>query len=319
MINEPESLRRFKGNGLPPDGDATRRFPYLAGPELARAVNIALALHRPLLIKGAPGCGKTTLAAAIVHELGLDTDKDFHRWHIKSTSRARDGLYTLDMVRRLQDAQLHRERAQKLAPYLAFGPLGKALSSESESVVLIDEIDKADIDFPNDLLHELDKQEFTIEELDADEAGENGRVLRKNYRSKTPPIIVITSNDEKELPDAFLRRCVFCFIRFPGEAELVEILSVNLLKLGFDAQRVSLARDIFTRAARHLIKIQEQEGQWRKTPATSELIDWVGILLRRSIDAAQLDEKLKLVELPEWPMLFKHQQDLNLAQKGSLG
>jgi MoxR-like ATPase len=293
MMNKAESLQRFKGNGLPPDGNVERRFPYIAGEELVRAVNIALALHRPLLIKGAPGCGKTSLAAAIVHELAIDPENDFHRWHIKSTSRARDGLYTLDMVRRLQDAQLHRERAQRLAPYLSFGPLGKALSSQSESLVLIDEIDKADIDFPNDLLHELDKQEFSIEELDADEQSENGRALQKNYRSTTPPVIVITSNDEKELPDAFLRRCVFCFIPFPDEANLVEILSVNLLNLGFDARRVQLARDIFSRAAKHLLKIQEHEGQWRKTPATSELIDWVGILLRRSTEASEIDESRK--------------------------
>src|SRR5271166_5830535 len=146
-MNPNASLKRYRGNGLPPNDDASRKYHYLAGPALVRAVNIAIALRRPLLVKGAPGCGKTCLAASIAHELGLPPERQLHRWNVKSTSRARDGLYTIDMVRRLQDVQLHHESAWRIAPYLSFGPLGRALSGASESVVLIDEIDKADLDF----------------------------------------------------------------------------------------------------------------------------------------------------------------------------
>jgi MoxR-like ATPase len=317
MMNPDASLRRYRGNGLPPNNDASRVYPYLAGPELVRAVNIAIALQRPLLVKGAPGCGKTCLAASIAHELGLHLDTQLHRWNVKSTSRARDGLYSIDMVRRLQDVQLGRQSAQRLAPYLSFGPLGRALSGATESVVLIDEIDKADIDFPNDLLYELDKNEFSIDELDGDETSDGAVVLRKTYSSATPPIILITSNDEKELPDAFLRRCIFCFIPFPTSDELIEIVRVNLLNLGFDPKRVQLARDLVLRAAERLLRIQAQSGQWRKTPATSELIDWVSILLREDVETTALAKERKIAELPDVQVLFKHQQDLELMRKGA--
>src|SRR6185437_11661636 len=174
---------------------------------------MAIYLGRPLLVKGPAGCGKTKLAESIAYELG---HLHVHKWHVKSTSRARDGLYTIDMVRRLQDAQLKKDEAQHLTPYLRFGPLGDALRSGRESVVLIDEIDKADIDFPNDLLRELEAKEFTVEELDEQDLtpAERQAGYRRTYTG-AKPVIVITSNDEKDLPDAFLRRCLFHWIEFP--------------------------------------------------------------------------------------------------------
>jgi len=208
-------------------------------------------------------------------------------------------------VRRLQDVQLRREKAQTLAPYLRFGPLGEALRSESESVVLIDEIDKADIDFPNDLLRELEEKAFTIEELDPSEAG----TLPRTYQASRAPIIVVTSNDEKDLPDAFLRRCVYYYIPFPKREVLIEFVLVNLPDAGLD-------RELVSRAAGHLLRLQAKAGQWRKVPATSELIDWVEILHRRGVDVEALDESRELAALPDWPLLFKRREDLRLLQNG---
>jgi MoxR-like ATPase len=292
---------RYRGKGLPPDNDESRRYPYLADHRLAEVVNMAIVLERPLLLKGPAGCGKTRLAGSIAHELGVP----LHEWFIKSSSRARDGLYIIDMVRRLQDAHMKRRRAQRLEPYLRFGPLGEALRADTESVVLIDEIDKADIDFPNDLLRELDEKKFGIEELDPAETTA-GR-LRHTYVSKRSPIIVITSNAEKELPDAFLRRCLFYYIRFPDKAQLIEIVKLNTSGLDID-------EGLIKKAVERLDQMRKIGG-FRKDPATSELIDWVRILYHWGVDVSKLGDAVKLTGLPHWQMLLKDDQDIARVER----
>jgi len=300
-----KNTNRFRGDGLPPDGDETRRFPYLADPDLTRTVNIAIHLGRPLLVKGPPGCGKTTVAEAISHELGLP----LHAWYIKSTTRAIDGLYTVDVVRRLQDAQRGDPRAQQITPYLKLGELGKALQRTGESVVLLDEIDKADIDFPNDLLRELDQKQFTIEEIDDDALSdeEKQKGWRRTWGGDSRPIVIITSNDEKELPDAFLRRCVFHWIDFPDIEPLIEIVRLNTPGL-------DIPERLIRNAAHQLDKFREIEGV-RKKPATSELIDWVRVMYAWGAKPEDLAEKVRLTNLPYWKVLFKHQQDSVLVTR----
>ncbi len=307
MATTPQA--RFRGTGAAPE-DPNDTIGYIADRSLAKAVNIAIELGRPLLVKGPPGSGKTRLAEAVKHELGLP----LHRWYVKSTSRARDGLYTIDVVRRLQDAQRQDRRAQRLTPYIRFGPLGEALRSNRESVVLIDEIDKADIDFPNDLLRELDERKFTIEELNEADLTRKERAAgwRRTYGEAAPgeppprPIVIITSNDEKELPDAFLRRCVFHYIKFPDPEALLDIVRVNLPH--FDLEESLVRRAITT-----LDRFREIEGV-RKRPETSELIDWVRILHTWGADLSPLDEQPPLGDLPHWEVLYKHQRDAQVIR-----
>lgn len=275
-------------------------FPYIPDADLIDAVNMAIMLKRPLLVKGPPGCGKTKLAASVAAELGLGKPYD---WSVKSTSKARDGLYSIDIVRRLHDVQFHNSRAERLINYISFGPLGKAFSSGKEAVVLIDEIDKADIDFPNDLLRELDEKTFTIEELDENDltSEEHAQGWRKTYDAKdTAPIVIITSNDEKELPEAFLRRCIFHYIDFPRPEQLINIVKVNTRSMNVDEHLVE-------QAIQRLVEIRSM-GNLRKQPATSELIDWVNVLHTWEVTADQLKPSA-VMELPYWKILFKHQQD----------
>ena len=301
------SITRYRGDGISPNGDANHPFPYLADEKLAKVVNMAIYLQRPLLVKGPAGCGKTKLAESIAHELG---GLLVHKWHVKSTSRAKDGLYTIDMVRRLQDAQLEKPKAQRLTPYLRFGPLGDALRAYGESVVLIDEIDKADIDFPNDLLRELEAKEFTVEELDEQDLTpeDHSRGYRKTYTG-AKPIIVITSNDEKDLPDAFLRRCIFHWIEFPEPGRLLDIVRVN-------APGLELETTLIERAIARVIDLRTIEGV-RKKPATSELIDWILILHSWGVDIDALDQNRRFSELPHWEVLYKHQADLQRVRRAA--
>jgi MoxR-like ATPase len=259
--------------------------PYLPSEELVSVVNLSIFLEkRPLLIKGDPGSGKTRLARAIADELNLP----YFAWHIKSTSRARDGLYTYDAVRRLHDAQLTRTagegspRVDDISFYIKMGVLGQAFQSEKRAVVLIDEIDKADIDFPNDLLLELDEQRFVIEET-----GEE-------VNAKHPPILIITSNDEKDLPDAFLRRCVFYYIEFPSPAQLVAIINAHFKDASPKLVDASVDRFIQLRQA-----MEKDKGKAGKKVSTSELLDWFAILNQYPEDEAlkRLKGKLPFAEV----------------------
>ncbi|MBE7383829.1 MAG: MoxR family ATPase [Leptolyngbya sp. SIO1E4] len=253
---EPETFDTKTGRFL---------YPYFPNPDLVEAVNLAILLERPLLIKGEPGCGKTRLAYAIAYELNLP----IYTWYVKSTSIAKDGLYTYDTVGRLKDAQLAasgRLTEQEIKEidlpdtYLKLGALGEAFKSEERAVVLIDEIDKADIDFPNDLLLELDEKRFFIQEI------------KTEIKAKEPPIVIVTSNDEKELSDAFLRRCLFQYLEFPAKETLAKIIK-NLFK--------DLSDPILDKATERFLKLrasmENREGLGKKI-STSELIDWVNVM-----------------------------------------
>ncbi len=249
--------------------------PYLAAPELVEVVNLAIYLERPLLLRGEPGCGKTRLAERVGYDLGLD----FEEWYIKSTSRARDGLYIYDSIGRLRDAYLSRldgansngEPVLSASPrnYVSPGPLGKAFANQRRTVVLIDEIDKADIDFPNDLLRELEERRFTVEETS------------EEVVANAPPIVFITSNNEKDLPDAFLRRCLFHYVDFPTHNQLVAIVSAHFP--GTPEELLAAAVKRFEALRNQMV---EDKGAAGKRVSTSELIDWFRALRRHPDDEA---------------------------------
>jgi MoxR-like ATPase len=262
---------------------------YLPDESLIEAVKLAIYLQRPLLLKGEPGCGKTRLAQAVAYELDLP----YEAWYIKSTSKARDGLYTFDTLGRLRNTQLAAVRrdfqyADDPTKYVQLGPLGRALNNVKRTVVLIDEIDKADIDFPNDLLLELDEKRFIIEETG------------QEIWAEVAPIVFITSNEEKDLPDAFLRRCLFHYIEFPDRARLIEIVNAHISDL--PEPLVNAAIDRF-------IKLREEmneKGAAGKKVSTSELIDWLRVLHRYPQDEAMQMLKGKL---PYAGVLLKNWDD----------
>src|SRR5438874_300969 len=252
---------------------------YLTSESLQAAVNCALALQRPLLVKGEPGTGKTLLAEAIASGLGLK----LLTWNVKSTTRAQDGLYVYDTVQRLYDSRFGDGDVRDIKRYIRHGPLGEAFASQSRVVLLIDEIDKADIEFPNDLLHELDRMRFVVTET-GDEV-----IARER------PVVVITSNAEKELPDAFLRRCVFHFIEFPENDLMARIVRVH---------HPDLDQRLLDQTLRAFYSLRDVDGL-RKRPSTSELIDWIAVLRRAGIASVELD-----AGMPFLGALLKREQDL---------
>jgi len=258
---------------------------YIVSPELQNIVNVAIALERPLLIKGEPGTGKTLLAHAIAEALG----KQLFIWNIKSTTKALDGLYQYDTVLRLNDSRFGAKsrNIENIEDYIKIGKLGQAFQADTQVVILIDEIDKADPEFPNDLLQELDTMEFFIPELN--------RTLKAKHR----PIVIITSNSEKELPDAFLRRCVFHYIDFPDQSLMEKIVRVHYPNLKDTLLSVCLSHFYALRAL----------GQLRKKPSTSELLDWIGILLKAGITEGELKKKLPFIGT-----LVKKENDLNYVK-----
>jgi len=263
---------------------------YVASEDLMAAVNAAIVLSRPLLIKGEPGTGKTLLAGEIARAL----DKPLFEWHIKSTTRAAQGLYEYDAVSRLRDSQLGDPRVADIRNYIVKGTLWEAFTCEVQPVLLIDEIDKADIEFPNDLLRELDRMEFYVYET------------RETIRARHRPIIVITSNNDKELPDAFLRRCFFHYIRFPDEATLRRIVGVHFADLKADLLHAALAT---------FFRVRDTPGL-KKKPSTSEFLDWLKLLVADELTPEQLrgDDAKSLIP-PLHGALLKNEQDLHLFEQ----
>lgn len=262
---------------------------YVATDDLKVAVNAAITLERPLLVKGEPGTGKTELARQISNALGVE----ILEWNIKSTTKAQQGLYEYDAISRLRDSQLGDARVNDIKNYIKRGKLWQAFTSDERVVLLIDEIDKADIEFPNDLLQELDKMEFYVYET--------GETVKAKHR----PIIIITSNNEKELPDAFLRRCFFHYIRFPDTETMVKIVDVHF---------PNIKKDLLEEALMQFYKIRETPNL-KKKPSTSEVLDWLKLLLSEDLSADVL-RKSAAQNLPKMHgALLKNEQDVHLFER----
>lgn len=264
-----EKLKKFKGSE-----------DYVVTQELMNAVNVAIALQKPLLIKGEPGTGKTMLAESISEALNMK----LLVWNIKSTTKAQEGLYVYDTVQRLYDSQFGEGDVANIKKYIKLGTLGEAFTSDEQVVLLIDEIDKADLEFPNDLLWELDKMEFYVTET------------KETIKTKTRPIVIITSNAEKELPDAFLRRCIFHYIEFPTREKMEEIVDVH-----FDC----INDNLLNQAMDAFYKIREMRDIQKK-PSTSELLDWLQALMLSGIDVERIT-----AEIPYAGVLLKKNQDID--------
>lgn len=263
---------------------------YVATDDLMLAVNAAITLERPILIKGEPGTGKTQLAAEVASALG----RPLFEWHIKSTTKAQQGLYDYDAVARLRDSQLGDDRVHDIANYIVRGKLWDAFAADEQPVLLIDEIDKADIEFPNDLLQELDRMEFFVYETK--------QVIAARHR----PIVIITSNNEKELPDAFLRRCFFHYIKFPDEKTMQDIVHVHF---------PDIKKSLLKEALDAFYKVRAVPGL-KKKPSTSELLDWIKLLLAEDIPASALrDQDNKKAIPPLHGALLKNEQDVHLFEQ----
>ncbi len=263
---------------------------YIVTEELSLAVNAAITLERPLLIKGEPGTGKTMLAEQIAESL----NKSLIRWHIKSTTKAQQGLYEYDAVSRLRDSQLGDSRVEDINNYIKKGVLWDSFVAKEKPVLLIDEVDKADIEFPNDLLLELDKMEFYVYET------------KQNIVAKERPIVIITSNNEKDLPDAFLRRCFFHYIRFPDEETMKSIIEVHFPKI---------KKKLINSALKSFFELREVNGI-KKKPSTSELIDWIKLLLAEDISPDVLrDNNSKNALPPLYGALLKNEADVHMFER----
>ena len=276
---------RFNGNA---GFDGTDR--YVATGDLAVAVNAAVTLGRPLLVKGEPGTGKTMLAVEVARALG----RPLIEWHVKSTTKAQQGLYEYDAVARLRDSQLGDARVHDVANYIVRGKLWEAFASGDRPVLLIDEIDKADVEFPNDLLLELDRMEFFVYET------------KETVRALTRPIVIITSNNEKELPDAFLRRCFFHYIRFPDADTMRAIVDVHHPKL---------KKHLLERALQVFFDLRDVPGL-KKKPSTSELLDWIKLLVAEDVppEALRSDDRKTSIP-PLYGALLKNEQDVHLLER----
>ena len=262
---------------------------YITTEDLEMAVNAAINLEKPLLVKGEPGTGKTELAKQVAIKLGLK----LFEWNIKSTTKAHQGLYEYDAVSRLRDSQLGDKKVNDIKNYIKKGTIWSAFSSKEKAVLLIDEIDKADIEFPNDLLHELDKMKFLVYET--------GEVISANKR----PIVIITSNNEKELPDAFLRRCFFHYIQFPDHETLSKIINVHF---------PDIKKNLLQSALEVFFDIREVPGL-KKKPSTSEILDWIKLLLVEDISVTDLKKEPKDMLPILYGALLKNEQDVQLFEK----
>ncbi len=272
------------------EGKFTGTSSYIATDDLMMAVNAAVTLERPILVKGEPGTGKTQLAIEIAKSL----NKPLYEWHIKSTTKAQQGLYEYDAVARLRDSQLGDDKVHDISNYIVRGKLWEAFRSEEQPILLIDEIDKADIEFPNDLLQELDCMEFYVYET------------KQRVTARHRPIIVITSNNEKELPDAFLRRCFFHYIRFPDQETMARIVDVHF---------PDLKKELLSEALNAFYKVRDVRGV-KKKPSTSELLDWIKLLLAEDIppEALRTDNNRSAIP-PLYGALLKNEQDVHLFEQ----